>query len=98
MAKLSFQTPMMLKKINVLTSVDNVKSPETTRVVEDVHLEGVTLEKNSRIILDLPLKIVGEEGDLNIDGISYGIRAMFPQSEATDYTIKGKQYFKVILK
>ena len=41
-------------------------------------------------MLDLTLTPL-KSGELSIHGIEYSLKAVFPQSESTDYTIKGKQ-------
>ena len=48
------------------------------------------MEKDSPLVLDLRLTPL-KSGELSIDGIEYSLKAVFPQSESTDYTIKGKQ-------
>ncbi len=64
-------------------------------IVKVETVDSVTLDKNGRVILDLGLVVVATDGELNILGVAYGIKALFSQSEATDYTIRGKQYFSV---
>ena len=48
------------------------------------------MEKDSPLVLDLRLTPL-KAGELSIHGIEYSLKAVFPQSESTDYTIKGKQ-------
>ena len=51
---------------------------------------SVKVEKDSPLVLDLRLTPL-KAGELSIHGIEYSLKAVFPQSESTDYTIKGKQ-------
>jgi hypothetical protein len=100
-----FQTPFLLKKVHLLwkfTTAEGVIFTNDSREVSDAGnvviaemIDSVTLDKNGRVILELGLSVVAMDGELSILGVSYGIRAQFPQSEATDYTIRGKQYFTV---
>ena len=48
------------------------------------------MEKDSPLVLDLRLTPL-KAGEISIHGIEYSLKAVFPQSESTDYTIKGKQ-------
>ena len=101
----SFQTPFLLKKVHLLwkfTTTDGTTFTNDSRDVIDAGhvvtvetIDSVTIDKNGRVILELGLGVVATDGELSILGVSYGIRAQFPQSEATDYTIRGKQYFTV---
>ena len=50
----------------------------------------VTLEKSSTVNIALQLTPL-QPGDLVITGVEYGMKAQFPQTESTDYTIHGKQ-------
>ena len=50
----------------------------------------VTLEKSSTANIALQLTPL-QAGDLFIVGVEYGVKAQFPQTEATDYTIRGRQ-------
>ena len=49
-----------------------------------------TLEKSSTVNIALLLTPL-QPGDLVITGVEYGMKAQFPQTESTDYTIHGKQ-------
>lgn len=64
-------------------------------VVKTEIVESVTLEKDIPVVLDMGLTAL-KEGELSIHGIEYSLKALFPQSEATDYTIRGKQALKVV--
>lgn len=99
-----FQTPFLMKKIQLLWkfnkgdetfSNDASTSDAEGDFVKVETVDSLTIDKNGRAILDLSLVVNGSEGQLTILGLTYGIRALFPQSEATDYTIRGKQYFEV---
>jgi len=48
-----------------------------------------------RAVLELGITPNKTNGELTILGLTFGIKAQFPQSEATDYVIRGKQYFEV---
>ena len=53
-------------------------------------LSLVTLEKSATVNIALQLTPL-QPGDLFIVGVEYGMKAQFPQTESTDYTIHGKQ-------
>lgn len=97
-----FLTTLLLKKIHLLwrfspedqsESVSNDKvDPNSDAVVKTEVLDSMTLEKGKVCIVDLKLTVL-KPGVLCITGLEYGLKAQFPQSEATDYIIRGRQYF-----
>ena len=70
--------------------------PEAPNFVEHQPLDNVKIEQTPGLVLQLTLKVL-KPGELFIHGIEYKLKALFPQSESTDYTIKGKQALKVVL-
>ena len=68
--------------------------PEASNFVEHQPLDNVKIEQTPGLVLELTLKVL-KPGELFIHGIEYKLKALFPQSESTDYTIKGKQALKV---
>ena len=52
-----------------------------------LYFDSVKVEKDSPLVLDLRLTPL-KSGELSIHGIEYSLKAVFPQSESTDYTIK----------
>jgi hypothetical protein len=58
-------------------------------------IDSLIVDKTGRAVLDLGITPNKTNGQLIILGVTYGIKAQFPQSEATDYVIRGKQYFEV---
>ena len=99
-----FQTPFLLRKVHLLwkftksdetISSNDVPESDADKCVRVDPIESVTLEKSGKLILDLGLVVLHPDGELEILGVAYSIRAQFPQSESTDYTIRGKQYFSV---
>ena len=70
--------------------------PEASNFVEHQPLDNVKIEQTPGLVLELTLKVL-KPGELFIHGIEYKLKALFPQSESTDYTIKGKQALKVVL-
>ena len=101
-----FNTPFLLRKIHLLwkfTRVDETVISNDAKVVDDdaekcvkvEAIDSVTVDKNCRVVLDLGLVVLDSAGELDILGVAYSIRAQFPQSETTDYSIRGKQYFSV---
>ena len=102
----TFQTPLLLRKVNLLwkfPKIDETVYSNDAKNVDGViencviaeTIDSVTVDKNARIVLDLGLVVTADEGELDILGVTYAIRAQFPQSESTDYSIRGKQYFSV---
>ncbi|XP_059098222.1 trafficking protein particle complex subunit 8-like [Tigriopus californicus] len=100
-----FLTTLLLKKIHLLwrfspddqsESISNDKSSSSNAedVVKTELLDSITLEKGKPCIVDLKVTAL-QPGDLYITGVEYGLKAQFPQSEATDYIIRGRQYFTV---
>lgn len=96
-----FQTTLVLKKIRLLWKfssndqsdlITNEDGEANASFVDTETVDCVLLEKGSSSVLDLSLT-VQQPGELFIIGVEYGIKAQFPQTEATDYTIRGKQYF-----
>jgi hypothetical protein len=79
----------------VFTNDAKVVDADVEKCVKAETIESVTVDKNGRVVLDLGLVVVASDGELDILGVAYYIRAQFPQSEATDYSIRGKQYFSV---
>ena len=69
--------------------------PEASNFVEHQPLDNVKIEQTPGLVLELTLKVL-KPGELFIHGIEYKLKALFPQSESTDYTIKGKQALKVL--
>ena len=67
---------------------------EAAACVQDAPLENVKVEKDHPLVIDLVLTPL-KPGEIFIHGIEYSLKAVFPQSESTDYTIKGKQPLKV---
>ena len=72
-----------------------VVDADAEKCVKVETVDSVTVDKNSRVVLDLGLVVLDSAGELDILGVAYSIRAQFPQSENTDYPIRGKQYFSV---
>eukprot|EP00095_Tigriopus_kingsejongensis_P009758 maker-scaffold422_size175911-snap-gene-0.34 protein:Tk09758 transcript:maker-scaffold422_size175911-snap-gene-0.34-mRNA-1 annotation:"trafficking protein particle complex subunit 8" len=101
-----FLTTLLLKHVHLLWKFcpDDQSEPvsnergqgreATDKFVKTQSVDLVTLEKDQPCFLDLEV-VVFQPGDLHITGVEYGLKAQFPQSEATDYTIRGKQYFSV---
>ncbi len=99
----------MLKKVKLLwrfkkkgvgqeegeTSVLN--EPEEAIAESHCPSEPVTLQSKgctSATVLRLGLTLK-QPGELEVHGIEYSLKAQFSQSEATDYTIRGRQDLKV---
>lgn len=101
-----FQTTLLLKNVHLLwkfSSNDQTdlvvndgtkKSANADKFVVSEELESVTVNGSSKVHIRLPLTVL-QTGELYIVGIEYGLKAQFPQSESTDYTIRGKQYFEI---
>ena len=90
-----FHTSLVLKKVHLLWKFNNEdKGKSAAEFVKTESADMITLERNSKILLTLTLTPL-KAGDLILTGVEYGIKAQFPQSESTDYTVRGKQYFKV---
>ena len=77
-------------------SIYSDKTPfaEAEKLVKTDMVESVLLSGDSTALIDLGL-IPRQPGSLTILGVQYAIKAQFPQSESTDYTIRGRQYLKV---
>lgn len=94
----NFQTPLLLKKVHLLWKfvdphhhkevINSMK--EADSYVETEFLDSVTLEKGKKVILELHLRVL-KPGQLTVHGVEYSLKALFPQSESTDYTVRGKQ-------
>ena len=103
----AFQTPLLLRKIHLIwkfkkseesTVVSNFgseKSGNHEKFVKVRVVENVLLENGQTTMLELGFVPLVGGGDLEIVGVEYSLKAQFPQSEATDYTIHGRQCFSV---
>lgn len=95
-----FQTPLLMRKLRLIWKFTkdekSVFSNEDSAsdLVKSQFIDNVKVEQNGPLVLDLQLTPL-TSGELNIHGIEYMLKAVFPQSESTDYTIKGKQPLKV---
>ena len=98
-----FLTALLLREVKLIwkfTPIDDeTKSyysndPEASKFVKHEAIDNIKLEKEPGVVLEMKLTIL-KPGELNIHGIEYRLKALFPQSESTDYTIKGKQALKV---
>ncbi len=100
-----FHTSLLLKKVQLVwkfrkdeseewTESELLSREEQSAVVASTLVSSLSLEKNStaRIVLSLTPAVPGE---LVITGVEYSMRAQFPQTVDTDYTIKGRQHFSV---
>ncbi len=57
-------------------------------------LPQVTLAKGATSRLSLRLRIC-QPGELYVTGVEYSLRAQYPQTESTDYSIEGRQAFSI---
>ena len=61
--------------------------------VDVTTVDSVTIESNS--VANISFEIRGNTvGTLNIIGLEYSLKALFPNKEPTDHQIRGKQYFQ----
>lgn len=67
---------------------------EEEKVLTTEIVESALIPSDDTVLIDLGL-IPQQAGSLTIVGIQYAIKAQFSQTEATDYTIQGRQYLKV---
>ena len=78
-----------------VTNFGDKKTPGHEKFVKSAVAESVVLENaaagaNGNVI---ELSVVPlQAGSLEVVGVEYSLKAQFPQSETTDYTIHGRQY------
>lgn len=99
-----FQTPLLMRKLKLIWKFtpqgqetaffSNTDTDEAVSCIKAEVIDNVKLEKETPLVLDFKLTPL-RPGELSIHGIEYTLKALFPQSESTDYTIKGKQALKV---
>ena len=106
-AKNVFQTPLLLKKVSLIWKFDEaggnddktIQSDKTSladaekAVITDI-VDSVLMPSDETVLIDAGIT-PQKSGSVTILGLQYSIKAQFPQSESTDYTIQGKQYLKV---
>ena len=101
-----FQTPLLLKKINLIWKFDEeegnddstiqsdkVSQKDAEKVVTTEMVDSVLIPSDGTVLIDVGFTPL-QAGSLTILGLQYAIKAQFPQSETTDYTIQGKQYLR----
>ncbi|QQP38581.1 Uncharacterized protein FKW44_019193, partial [Caligus rogercresseyi] len=68
------------------------EDPQASKYIQTDTLESFSLEKSSKMVMALSLKPL-RPGKLTILGIEYSLKALFSQSESTDYTIRASSSF-----
>ena len=97
-----FQTPLLMRKVRLIWKFEIAadekailsSDSEAGNFIKMEPIDNVKIEKETPLVLDLNL-VPLKSGQLSIEGIEYSLKALFPQSESTDYTIKGKQPLNV---
>ena len=99
-----FQTPLLLKRIHLIwkfssstteaTNFGSNKTPNHEKFVKSQVVESVLLSDTKVTVLELGFMPL-QPGELEIVGVEFSLKAQFPQSESTDYTIRGRQFLSV---